>query len=138
MTPRELYCKAMSTAFLCRVQSEVNLPHVEEPNQELCNKKAKYDIIRMHSDILGRKVEVQREGGTYTSEMYILTSKEMASIVDIIKEIVEICEYEAEPQEHDPIKVLEFAMTCDEPQEFIRCWMHGEFDILASEWGFSG
>lgn len=32
------------------------------------------------------------------------------------------------------LAAIEFAITCDEPASFLRCWLHGEFDTIRKEW----
>ncbi|MCZ4337633.1 hypothetical protein [Shewanella colwelliana] len=32
------------------------------------------------------------------------------------------------------IAAIEYALNNDEGQEFLRCWLHGDFDALRKEW----
>lgn len=39
------------------------------------------------------------------------------------------------PQSGDAaIEAMKFALKADEGMEFLRCWMHGEFDSIRKEW----
>lgn len=39
------------------------------------------------------------------------------------------------PQRGDAaIEAMKYALQADEGMEFLRCWMHGEFDAIRSEW----
>jgi len=32
------------------------------------------------------------------------------------------------------IAAIEYALKTDEGLEFLRCWMHGDFDVIRREW----
>ena len=32
------------------------------------------------------------------------------------------------------IAAIEFAITCTEPQAFLKCWLEGDWEVLKKEW----